>query len=154
MTKGAIYSNFPSKGALLLAAVAAKGLILSKRGRSTTLREELGKTARELVNLVRRAKGEELFIAQFQLYALGDAELMKEIAATYTSGFASTSSYLASLKGMESSGMRPDELAVALQAIALGFTVQSFFSPDAITKSVVEETFQALAAGLCDRRAH
>ena len=98
MTKGAIYSNFSSKAELLLAAMGAKGLTLSSpRPPATTLREELAATAAALQQLVRRAKGEETFLAEFHLYALGDPEIRKGLAATYAEGFAGTAAYLSRL---------------------------------------------------------
>src|SRR4051812_34133548 len=71
MTKGAIYSNFRSKGELLLAAIDAKGLTLAvTRPADVTLRDHLQAMAGELAQMLDRARGEAAFLAEFQLYAL------------------------------------------------------------------------------------
>src|ERR1700733_2897411 len=78
MTKGAIYSNFSSKAELLLAAMSAKGLTLSSsRPTELTVAEELDAMAGDLAATIRRARGEEAFLAEFQLHALTDPELRK-----------------------------------------------------------------------------
>ena len=148
MTKGAIYSNFSSKAELLLAAMSAKGLTLSSsRPAAETVSEELTAMAADLAATLRRATGEAGFLAEFQLYALSDPEIRKGVAAAYAEGFTETAAYLARLKDAKP-GMSPRHLAVALQAIALGFMVQSFITPDEITDAVIRETLEALADGL------
>ena len=146
MTKGAIYSNFSGKAELLLAAMGAKGLAMSEpRPPAETVSEEVSATARQLVDLVRRAKGEETFLAEFNLYALSDPEIRKGVGEAYAAGFEHTATYLAELAG----GTMPvRHLAVALQCISLGFMVQSFLTPDEVTDAVILETMRALAEGL------
>jgi AcrR family transcriptional regulator len=148
MTKGAIYSNFSSKAELLLAAMGAKGFTLSSpRPAAASLDEELRAMAGALVAALQRTRGEQAFLAEFQLYALSDPELRKGLAVAYSDAFTGTAGYLASLDGANL-GMPPRELAVALQAIALGFMIQSFLTPDEIGEAVVHETLSALARGL------
>ena len=148
MTKGAIYSNFSSKAELLLAAMSAKGLTLpSARTADMTVADELKTMAHDLAATLRRAKGEETFLAEFHLYALSDPEIRKGIAATYSEGFSQTGDYLSGLKGPKPS-LPARHLAVALQAIALGFMIQSFITPDEITDELIVETMDALAVGL------
>jgi AcrR family transcriptional regulator len=151
MTKGAIYSNFSSKAELLLAAMGAKGLTMSSpRPAAKTLREELAAVASELQQVVRRAKGEETFLAEFNLYALSDPEIRKSLAETYADGFAGTAAYLSRLTGAKGD-VPPQHLAVALQCLSLGFLLQSFVTPDEVTDAVIAETMQALADGLSRR---
>ncbi len=148
MTKGAIYSNFAGKGELLLAAMTAKGLTLSSpRPAAAHLGEELSAMARDLAAALKRAQGEASFLGEFQVYALTDAELRKVLAATYCDAFTQTAGYLAGLKGM-TGDMDPRELAVALQAVALGFMMQSLITPEEITGAVIAKTMKALADGL------
>jgi AcrR family transcriptional regulator len=148
MTKGAIYSNFSGRADLLLAAMSAKGFTLSgDRAAATSLKEELAATTKALVAMLRRARREAAFLAEFQLYALADPELRAGMAESYAESFAGTAAYLASLEG-SGSAMPPKRLAVALQAISMGFLVQALVTPKAITDEVVEETMQALARGL------
>jgi AcrR family transcriptional regulator len=148
MTKGAIYSNFSGKAELLLAAMSAKGLTLSsERMADMTVADELKLMARDLAATLRRAKDEESFLAEFHLYALSDLEIRKGIAATYSEGFSQTADYLSGLKGPRPN-LPPRRLAVALQAIALGFMIQSFITPDEITDELILETMSALAEGI------
>jgi len=148
MTKGAIYSNFSSKAELLLAAMSAKGLTLSSsRPADLTVAEELHAMAGDLAATIRRARGEEAFLAEFQLHALTDPELRKGVAATYADAFGQTAAYLSRLKGAKPN-MTPRQLAVALQAVAMGFLIQSFITPDEITDEVILATLKALAGGL------
>jgi AcrR family transcriptional regulator len=152
MTKGAIYSNFSGKAELLLAAMGAKGLAMtSPRAPATTIEEELAAMAVELGQVVRRARAEETLIAEFNLYALSDAETRKGLTATYAEGFTGTAGYLAALDG-GTGAMPPAHLAVALQCIAMGFMVQSLVTPDEVTDAVIRETLQALARGLAADR--
>jgi len=146
MTKGAIYSNFSGKAELLLAAMGAKGLTLAApRPPAETIDDELKAMAAELAKVVRRAKGEETFLAEFNLYALSDPEIRKGVGASYAAGFSRTAEYLARLRG---STMAPRHLAVALQCVAMGFMIQSFVTPDDVTDEVIGETLRALAEGL------
>jgi AcrR family transcriptional regulator len=148
MTKGAIYSNFSSKAELLMAAMGAKGLTLSSpRPKAATVREELNAMAADLVKTIRHAAGEQAFLAEFQLYALSDPEIRKGVALSYAESFTGTAKYLAQLKGAKA-GIEPRSLAVALQAIAMGFLIQSFITPDEITDTVILETLKALGEGM------
>jgi len=147
MTKGAIYSNFRGKADLLLAAIGAKGLTLTPtRPPDRTLRDHLDAMAGELVQMLRRARGEVAFLAEFQFHALIDPEVRRGLAATYADAFAGNARYLAGLSDLRP-GVSPQRLAVALQAIAMGFLVQSFVSPDEVSEAVIADTFRALADG-------
>ena len=148
MTKGAIYSNFSGKAELLLAAMGARGLTLaSPRPAAETVTEELSAMARDLVGTLARARGQEAFLAEFQIHALGDPELRKGLAAAYAEAFSGTADYLS--RHMDRNpAMSPRDLAVALQAVALGFMIQSFLTPDDVTDDVVTATLEAFAKGL------
>jgi AcrR family transcriptional regulator len=149
MTKGAIYSNFSGKAELLLAAMMARGLTVEATPPDgATLAEHVRGMAAPLAATIRRAHGEEALVAQFQVYALSDPELWAGLGEAYAAMFAKTAEYLAQMPGAERAGMPPRRLAVALQAVALGLTVQSFITPDEVTDAVIRETLAALAAGL------
>jgi AcrR family transcriptional regulator len=147
MTKGAIYSNFGGKADLLLAAMEAKGLTLgSSRPPGSTAREELAATARDVAAALRRAREETTFLAEFQAHALADPELRLSLGVLYSRGFDETGAYLAKLPGIPE-GLSGRTLAVAMQAVALGFLAQSLLTPDEITEAVVVEAMTALADG-------
>jgi AcrR family transcriptional regulator len=145
MTKGAIYSNFSGKAELLLSAMGARGLTLSSsRPPAATLEEELQIMARDLTAMIRRARTEERFLAEFQVYALADPEVRMGMAAAYSEGFGGTAEYLSRLNPR----MEPRVLAVALQALSLGLLIQSFITPDEVTPEVIAATIDAFAQGL------
>jgi AcrR family transcriptional regulator len=151
MTKGAIYSNFSSKAELLLAAVSARGLTLAPAmPPDGSMNEHLRAMAHALAAMIGRARGDAAFLAEFQLYALSDPDLRRDLAAFYAGAFTQTAAYLAEREA-GGLGMSPRHLAVALQSIALGFMVQSFISPDEVTEDVIRATMQVVADGLESR---
>jgi AcrR family transcriptional regulator len=148
MTKGAIYSNFRSKGDLLLAAIGSKGLTLAPtRTPEASLREHLEAMAGELAQMLRRARGQAAFLAEFQLHALVDPEVRRSLAVTYSEAFDGNAAYLARLADLKP-GVDRRRLAVGLQAVGLGFLMQSFLTPDEVTEEVIVETLRALVDGL------
>jgi AcrR family transcriptional regulator len=152
MTKGAIYSNFAGKAGLLMAAMAARGLTLSShRAPAATIDEELRAAGAELAATLARAAGEGALVGQFQLYAAGDADFRAGLADAYREALASTANYLAGLDG-DCGGFTAPELAAALQAVAMGFLVQAFITPDLATPALARKTLAALADGLAARR--
>jgi AcrR family transcriptional regulator len=153
MTKGAIYSNFASKAELLLAAMMAKGLTVEAASPAgASLADHVRGMAGPLEATIRRAHGEEALVAQFQIHALADPELRAGLGEAYSAMFAKSAGYLAAMPGAGDLAMPPPRLAVALQAIALGLTVQSFLTPLAVTDTLIRETLAAFAAGL-ERRS-
>jgi AcrR family transcriptional regulator len=149
MSKGAIYSNFSGKAELLLAAMMARGLTVeaAPAPAGATLAEHVRGLAEALAATVRRAQGEQALLADFQVYALGDAELRAGLAEVYGAAFGETAAFLAAMPG----GGDPAaarRLAVALQSIALGFVVQAMITPAEVTPEVIGETLQAFAVGL------
>jgi AcrR family transcriptional regulator len=147
MTKGAIYSNFRSKAELLLAAITAKGLTMTPtRPPGVTLREHLADMAHELAEMLERARSDARFLAEFQLYAIGDPEVREALAVVYAETFAGNARFLAGLPDLKP-GVSPQRLAVALQSLSIGFLVQSFLSPESVSEAVIHDAFQALAEG-------
>jgi AcrR family transcriptional regulator len=147
MTKGAVYSNFRSKAELLMAAITLKGLTLTPaRAEDVTLREHLADMADELAQMLARARSHAQFLAEFQLYALGDPDVRASLGAVYADAFAGNAAFLGGLPDLKP-GQSPQRLAVAQQAIAMGFLVQSFLSPDEVTEAVIADTYRALADG-------
>jgi AcrR family transcriptional regulator len=149
MTKGAIYSNFSGKADLLLAAMSARGLTLvaAPAPPGETVGEALDRFAGDLADTLARAAGQEAFVAQFQLFALGDPEIRKSLATAYVASYGRMADELSQLRGL-APGVSADRMAVALQSIAMGFLIQSFITPAQVTAEVVHDTLHALAKGL------
>jgi AcrR family transcriptional regulator len=148
MTKGAVYSNFASKGALLLAAMQLRGFSLQTRlSPEAPLRERLAEMAEGVVDLTARARDEARFLVEFQLYALGDPDLQAEVAAMYADVFAGGAAFFARMEGVKP-GVSPHHLAVAIQSIVLGLTMQSIMSPADVTPAAIRAAMAGFADGV------
>jgi AcrR family transcriptional regulator len=154
MTRGAIYSNFAGRGELLLAAMGSKGLTLSPEPKpGEPLRAQLRAMADALIAALPRAQGQAKFLAEYQLYALSDPELRRDIAAGYADAFGQMAAHLAENHGPELA-VPPRQLAVAMQSVALGLICQYLLTPDEVTDAVIIATIDALAAGVVKPGAH
>ncbi|HLZ82988.1 MAG TPA: TetR family transcriptional regulator [Caulobacteraceae bacterium] len=152
MTRGAIYSNFAGRGELLLAAMGSKGLTLSSiRPVDSSLRAQLRAVADALIAALPRAQGESKFLAEFQLYALADPDLRRDIAAGYAAAFGEAANELAGRFGSKLA-MAPKPLAVVIQSLALGLMCQYLLTPEEVSDEVVIAAFEALAAGVVETR--
>jgi AcrR family transcriptional regulator len=148
MTKGAIYSNFASKAELLLAAMFSKNFSVAPSAPlDAPAPDQVRGMAKGLVEMIERTRGEERFLAEFEVYAITDAELRSAYERFYTEGFGLTAEYLGKVRGL-GGGMSGRDLAVALQCLAVGCVVQSFITPAEVTPQVIERTLEALARGL------
>ncbi len=151
MTKGAVYSNFRSKGELLLTAVQSRGFALStKLPPEAPLRERLREMADGLVAMIGRAREDARFLVEFQLYALADPDLRQEVAQMYASVFAGGAAFFAEMDDVKP-GLEPHHLAVTLQSMVLGLTIQSIMSPDEVTPDVIQAAMDGLADGVVAR---
>ena len=101
----------------------------------------------QFAEMLARARSEAKFLAEFQLYALGDPEVGEALARVYAETFAGNAAFLACLPDLKP-GVSPDRLAVTLQSLSIGFLVQSFLSPEAVTEAAIREAFEALADGV------
>ncbi|HEY1560937.1 MAG TPA: TetR/AcrR family transcriptional regulator [Caulobacteraceae bacterium] len=147
MTKGAIYSNFAGKSELLLAAMFSKDFSIPPPPLDAPAPDQVRGMAQGLVEMIERTRGEERFLAEFEFYAITDAEMRKAFADFYTEGFGFTAEYLAKVEGL-GGAVSARDLAVALQCLAVGFVVQSFITPEEVTPGVIEKTLETLARGL------
>lgn len=148
MTKGAIYSNFRSKGDLLLDAMQVRGFSLgTSLPPEASLRARLDEMAEGIVHMVVRARDEARLLVEFQLYALGDADLREEIARMYAAVFAGGAAFFDGMDGVKP-GVSPRHLAVTIQSMVLGLTMQSIMSPDDVTPEAIRAALDALADGV------
>ena len=148
MTKGAIYSNFRGKAELLLTAMQVRGFSLaSQLPPDASLAERLEEMASTVVDLVGRARDEGRLLIEFQLYALGDPELREEIARMYAEVFAGGAAFLARVPDIRP-GLSPHHLAIAIQSMVLGLTIQSMLSPDEVTPEAIAAAMRGLAEGV------
>jgi AcrR family transcriptional regulator len=148
MTKGAIYSNYASKAELLLAAMFSRNFsVMPTAPVDAPAPEQVRGMAQGLAAMLERTRGEERFLTEFELYAITDPEVREAFSRFYIDSFDVMADYLGKVKGL-GGGMSGRDLAVALQCLALGFTVQSFITPGEVTTHVIEATLETLARGL------
>ncbi|HEY3950658.1 TetR/AcrR family transcriptional regulator [Phenylobacterium sp.] len=147
MTKGAIYSNFGGKGDLMLAAMVSKDLsVPGPTDPTAPLVDQFREIGHQLVAMLDRALGDAALQTEFQLYALTDPDMRRALADLYARSFDGSAGFLAQARDLRPD-FPPRDLAIALQAVMMGFFVQSFLSPDEISEAVMVEALVALAKG-------
>jgi AcrR family transcriptional regulator len=153
MTRGAIYSNFPSRAELLLAVVGARGLNINRDfSRPGTLREQLRWFAEGLIATLPDARGTQRWHAEFMVHIAADPALREHIAEGFAIGFDQMADQFRAQHG---AGLAIDahSLALAVQSLAMGFVYQAILSPEAVPARAVLEAFDALAEGAARRPA-
>ncbi len=147
MTRGAIYSNFPSRADLLLAAVGARGLHIDRDfSRPGTLRQQLRWFAEGLVAALPNAPGTQRWHAEFMVHIAADPALRSQIAEGFAGGFDVMAAQFRAHHG-DTLAIDAHSLALAIQSMAMGFVYQAILSPEAVPPERVLEAFDALAAG-------
>ncbi|MEO8112986.1 MAG: TetR/AcrR family transcriptional regulator, partial [Phenylobacterium sp.] len=145
MTRGAIYSNFPSRADLLIAAVSTRGLKINRDfSRPGTLRQQLRWFAEGLIATLPNAPGTQRWHAEFLLHIANDPALRAHIAEGFGGGFEQMTAQFRAHHGA-SLAIDPHSLALAVQALAMGFVYQAILTPDEVPARAVLEAFDALA---------
>jgi len=146
VTKGAIYSNFRSKGELLWAAVDRRRMRLAPE---LVPGDPVGQ-ARALARAIMTAKPqyerEAAFYSELQAYVRADPDLCAEQAAQQKAMFEDDARFIEAAFG-DHLKMPARVVALATQALALGFTVQWERTPDEVTEEVVAAAYEALFVG-------
>lgn len=147
MTRGAIYSNFPSRAELLLAVVGARGLNIDRDfSRPGTLREQLRGFAEGLIATLPDARGTQRWHAEFMVHIAADPTLRAHIAEGFAGGFDRMAGQFRAQHGA-TLAIDAHSLALAVQSLAMGFVYQAILSPEAVPAAAVLEAFDALAVG-------
>ncbi|MDB5426690.1 MAG: TetR family transcriptional regulator [Phenylobacterium sp.] len=147
MTRGAIYSNFPSRSDLLLAMVSTRGLSINRDfSRLGTLKEQLRWFAEGLIETLPNAPGTQRWHAEFMVHIAADPALREHIAGGFAGMFDEMAAQFRAQHG-ENLAIDAHSLALAVQSLAMGFVYQCILSPDAVPARAVIEAFDALAAG-------
>jgi AcrR family transcriptional regulator len=151
MTRGAIYSNFPSRSDLLLAAVGERGLKIDRDfSRPGTLRQQLRWFAEGLVATLPNAPGTQRWHAEFMVHIAADPALREHIAQGFAEGFAGMADQFRAQHG-EALAIDALSLALAVQSMTMGFVYQAILSPEAVLDRAVFQAFDALADGAVRR---
>jgi AcrR family transcriptional regulator len=147
VTKGAIYSNFRSKGELMWEAVGAKALRLEPQlTPGANLRENARAIAHALAVQMPQAERDAAFHGQLQVYIQTDPELLALQEAEYEALFEAIGAQVRALLG-DRLVMSPRSVALAIQALIWGYMHQWSQSPAAVTEEIIADGFEALARG-------
>ena len=153
MTRGAIYSNFPSRSDLMLAMAGARGLKIDRDfSRPGTLKDQLRGFAEGLIETLPGARGTQRWHAEFMVHIAADPVLRDHIAAGFAALFDEMAGQFRRQHG-ESLAIDAHSLALAIQSLAMGFVYQAILSPQAVPPKAVVEAFEALADGAIRRPA-
>ncbi|HZZ36450.1 MAG TPA: TetR/AcrR family transcriptional regulator [Caulobacteraceae bacterium] len=150
VTKGAIYSNYRSKGELLWDAVDTRRLHLRPRMISDA-RAQAREMARAFMAQLPQAEREATFYSELQSYIRTDPELREQQAAQQKAQFDWIAEELQATFG-ERLAYPARVVGLAVQALALGFMAQWERTPDEVTEDVVAAAYEALAVGATRRQ--
>ena len=146
VTKGAIYSNYRSKGELLWEAVDLRRLHLSPEMTPGDPSAQARAMARAFMAQLPQAEREAAFYSELQIYLRTDGDLRARLAAQQKAQFDSIARQLEIGFGSQLT-MPARLLSLAIQAMILGFVAQWERTPDEVTEDVVAAAFEALAIG-------
>ena len=147
MTRGAIYSNFPSRSDLLLAVVSQRGLKIDRDFSGPgTLKEQLRRFAEGLIATLPDARGTQRWHAEFMVHIAADPTLRDHIAGGFAGLFDEMAGQFRTQHG-DRLALDPHSLALAVQSLAMGFVYQRILSAEAVPVRAVLEAFDALAEG-------
>jgi AcrR family transcriptional regulator len=150
MTRGAIYSNFPSRAALLIAAAAVRGLKIDRDlSGPGTLREKLRGFAEALAATLPNAPGTQRWHAELMLHIATEPQLKAMIAEGFGGLFQTMAEQLEAGHG-ERLAIPARTLALAIQSLAMGLVYQAILSPAAVSPQAVLDAYDALARGATD----
>jgi AcrR family transcriptional regulator len=148
MSRGAIYSNFADREALLTAAVTTRGMTLDRDfSRPLPLAQQLRRFADDLWAQLPTAAGTGQIVIDYQLYAMTQPELRERMAGMYEHSFAVIAAEFEAQYGAALAG-RAHTLALAVQALAMGFVWQFMLTPKEVSRAAIVDAFEALAAGM------
>jgi AcrR family transcriptional regulator len=147
VTRGSIYSNFESRDALMMAAVASQGMSLDRDfSRSMPLAAQLRRFAEELPGQFPAAAGGGGLIVEYQIYAMSQPHLRTQLASLYEGMFRTIAAqFEAQYQG--ALAIDAHALALAVQALAMGLVWQFMLTPAEVRRQDVIAAFEALARG-------
>jgi AcrR family transcriptional regulator len=150
VTKGAIYDNFESKDAMIIAAFAslpddAMAPIVWPKGREGTVRERL----RKLGEAVFAGRGDvgrgAVGAAEFSLYALTHEDMRQRLAQIASMGPTRTQGHLLELFAPEELPMSLEAFAVMLHGLIPGLAQYRAAAPRPPSRETILEIFDAFA---------
>jgi AcrR family transcriptional regulator len=147
MTKGAIYSNFDGKADLMLSTMKAHAPRIAPRYTAgAPLRVHLRQFAEALLAELPGTTGRVGLAHEFQVYIASEPALRSRVTEIYKDALAELGRGLQEAHG-EELRVSPETLALACQALGLGFMHQSLLTPELVTKEAVLAAFETLGDG-------
>jgi AcrR family transcriptional regulator len=151
VTRGAIYSNFAGREALLMEAAVSRGMRLERDFTAPLpLKAQLRRFAEALWDQFPVASGGGGVVIEYQLYAMSQPALRAQLAAMYEQMFSKIAADLAAQYGAQLA-LTPHALALAVQALTMGLVWQFMLTPRQVTRAEVLAAFDALADGAVRR---
>jgi AcrR family transcriptional regulator len=148
MTKGAVYSNFRSKGQLLWEAARGRlTYVAPEFPPGAPLPEQAQAFARTLLAMVPHFEREQAFQQALLLHAQADPELQILRAASQAALFAAIDRYVETEFGGRLTAPTRT-VTLAIQALVRGFLGEAMRAPDQVTNDVVATAFEGLIRGL------
>jgi AcrR family transcriptional regulator len=150
VTKGAIYSNFRSKGELMWAAVDRRRLHFAPEVVAGDPAGQARVFARGIMAAMSQLEREAAFYGELRAYIRADPDLHAQQAAQQKAMFEDDAQLIEEAFG-DQLKMPPRVVALAAQALALGFAVQWERTPEEVTEDVVAAAYEALFMGATTR---
>lgn len=146
MTTGAIYGNFRNKEELFMAlSVTTSGPIVPPMPPNTTFAEKMRILADAVIAATPQRRATAIGTLSFRIYALTHekmlAQVQRETAEIYKRGTA----WMEGLATDDDLPMPADMLIPTLRALAEGFWLQRFLTPDLVPDQVIHAAFAAFA---------
>ena len=151
VTKGAIYDNFPSKDALIVAAIASRpelgaGVFVWPTGRDGPVRERLRRLGRAVLDGFGErasARGQ----AEFLLYALTHEDMLNRLGELTAFAPVGAEDQILGLFAPEELTMPPAAFAVMLNALVPGLMYARILTPRPASDETILTIFEGLAGG-------
>lgn len=150
MTKGAIYGSFPSKDALILAAIGSRkesrpDKLVWPSGREGSAKSRMHHLAEAVLATESAASPGGNASAEFLSYALSNPEMRKRIAPLAAMGYAQMEENIRGLFDEEELTMPVRSLAILLSATVPGLLYNRAIAREAISDEAIIAMFEGLA---------
>jgi AcrR family transcriptional regulator len=147
LTKGAIYSNYRDKAALLMAVRDAKEPRIRLRFETgASLARQMELMAESVIEDLPRSAAAQRFVTDYHRYAAADEDFHGALKAQYDRMFDRGAAFFeAYADGMT---VTPREFAVMIQTLIIGLAQQSILTPDEIEPQTVRNAFRVLGEGV------
>jgi AcrR family transcriptional regulator len=151
VTKGAIYDNFESKDAMIVAAFAmlpeeATAAFVWPTDRSGTIKARMRRLGEAVADAQGGAGRSPIGQVEFLLYALTHQDMRQRLAGISSMGPTRTKERLLDLFAPEELPMSPDAFALLLHSLVPGLSQFRAVAPRPPSRELIVEMFEGFAA--------